>query len=331
MVEAARYLAGEVLERELSRVFRRAWLLACPSARIAQPGDFAVFDLAAESVILWRAHDGVVRAFVNACPHRGTRLLDGAGRRERLVCPYHCFSFGDDGRLLSAPYLNEPPELSLQALPAEERFGLVWVDFGAERSLDEHLAPIADLLRERSLQGFGLSADVSVDLACNWKISADVHGEALHVPSLHPEIASKVDFAGARIVAHPPHAVIEVAPRVEGLGTNVLVYVFPNAHLNLHADYALIFRHCPHATDPQRSRFDQYALAKTAPEQPEPPRRVAADDPAIGPITAADLHIAERVQRGLGSGRISPTLTHPERLLGWMLHSLDRHLAENDD
>ncbi len=322
-----RWCDPSVLKLELERVFRRSWLFACPALRVSEPGAFAVFDLANESVIIWRDADGRLRGFVNACPHRGARLLDGAGQAERLTCSYHCFAYAQDGRLLAAPHLDSPPSLELEPIPVEERFGLVWLNFGATETLAQHLQPLASELGSRQLDQFGLDSEVSVQLDCNWKLSADVHAEALHVPSLHSEIASAVDHRGAKVTRLAPHARIDVEPRREGLGKNVLLYVFPNLHLNLHDDYALVFRHRPDASEPMRCTFDQLALSRGAAGSVPSPRQVAFDDPTIGPVTAADLEIAESMQRGLATGRIEPQNTHPERVLTWMLEELDQRLT----
>ncbi len=331
MTAGARWLDPEVLRNEQLQVFGGSWLMACAAARVAAPGAFAVFDLGDSSTILWRDADGVLRAFANACPHRGTRLLEGCGRTPNIVCPYHAFSYGADGGLLVAPHLDVAPTLKLVPQPVEERYGLVWLDFGCAQTLAEYLEPLDAELQPRDLAGLRLDSEVSVELHCNWKISADVHGEALHVPSLHPEIAAAVDHRGAKITRLAPHARRDVEPRVDDLGTNVLLYIFPNLHLNLHADYALIFRHRPHAADPTRCSFDQIALSSAggaSAHPPQPPRSVTLDDAAIGPVTSADLRIAERVQRGLATGQVEPQLTQPERLLSWMLEEIDRRLRD---
>ena len=85
-------------EAEMAHILRSKSLLACLSGRLPGPGSYLAEDLAGVPVLLMRGEDGVARAFLNSCRHRGVRLLDGAGRvRRAFACPYHGWAYGADG------------------------------------------------------------------------------------------------------------------------------------------------------------------------------------------------------------------------------------------
>lgn len=97
------YVDPAIFEIDLDRIYRRHWLLAGPTCRLAQSGDFFTYQIANDSLVILRDDTGEVRAFHNVCRHRGSRVcLDEQGHAKRLVCPYHNWAYGLDGALCSA-------------------------------------------------------------------------------------------------------------------------------------------------------------------------------------------------------------------------------------
>lgn len=329
MIDSSAWLDPAFAEREHEHLWGKCWLLAAHVSRLRAAGDYVLFDLGRRSAVLTRDAENRVRAFANVCAHRGARLVDASGHADCLRCPYHGFRWGLDGALLEAPHLERAPELRLVELGAAERAGFVWVAFSRDvEPIDGFLAPVLPELEALGLGAWRVSHDVTVPIACNWKISADVHAEALHVPTLHSEIADYVDWKNAEITQLGAHARIEVAPRAEGLGKNTLYYLFPNAHLNLHPDEGFLLRHRPDRERADRTDLDQLGLSRRPGPSVSMTTRVEIDDPRIGPVTAADLRIAERVQRGLATGALErPAFTPAEKVLGWMLAEIERRLG----
>jgi phenylpropionate dioxygenase-like ring-hydroxylating dioxygenase large terminal subunit len=329
MSGAARWTDAGWAAREHERLWPRCWLLAEHASRLARPGAFSVFDLGPRSAIIIRGQDGALRAFANACVHRGARLVDGVGCVARLRCPYHAWVYGLDGALAAAPHIAPLPTARLVELAVAERFGFAWVAFSSEvEPIDEFLAPLAGELARRDLGRYAIASDVSLALACNWKLSADVHAEALHVPTLHAEIAHLVDWKGSQVTRLGAHARIDVATRVEGMGDNVLLCVFPNVHLNLYPTRGFLLRHRPATNRADRTIVDHLTLTREAQAAPCTRRRATAEDPVIGPVLAADFRMAERVHRGLATGAIDePLFTEAEVALVWMLEEIERRLT----
>ncbi|AKT42257.1 aromatic ring-hydroxylating oxygenase subunit alpha [Chondromyces crocatus] len=193
-----RYLSREALLLERERLWRRVWLLAGHASMLDAPGSFFTFETGVESLLLSRDAGGRARAFHNVCQHRGTRLCaEDRGHVESFRCPYHAWTYGLDGALLRAPGMRCAPEAlprGLSELRCEELGGFVWVCLDAEaESLDVFLGPLLPKLVAYEARGYRLTHDLTVEIACNWKTSADVSNEAYHLRSLHPELCAVVD------------------------------------------------------------------------------------------------------------------------------------------
>ena len=155
------YVSEAFHELERERIFRAEWLCAGRVEVLERPGEFLVVEPIGERLIVVRGKDGRLRAFHDVCRHRGSRLvLDEppplrdrprpAGRfRGSIVCPYHAWTYGLDGRLRNAPFLDErhglrKEDLSLYEVPLDVWGGFVFVHLGGRptRSLAQQLGPI---------------------------------------------------------------------------------------------------------------------------------------------------------------------------------------------
>src|SRR5215472_14326998 len=132
------YNHPEMTRLEMARILKPSWQIACHVSQIPRPGDYVTFDLGGDSVIVLREPSGAVRALRNVCRHRGTRLLEGAGRcAGRITCPYHGWTYRYDGSLLATPARDTFPGLdlrehSLGAVHVEVALGFVWVCLAAD-------------------------------------------------------------------------------------------------------------------------------------------------------------------------------------------------------
>jgi len=109
-------------------------LIACPAQDVAEPGDFYVFDLDPESIIISRTEVGELKAFYNVGQHRGARLIaTDRGALAQYTCPYHGWQYHNDGTLAHVPdearFSRGVPrdKLCLKTVRAEVCLGAVWV------------------------------------------------------------------------------------------------------------------------------------------------------------------------------------------------------------
>src|SRR5215472_12637411 len=128
----ANYRSPERLALEIERVFRTLPSAFCPSAALTEVGSFVAREAAHTAILAVRGADRKVRAFRNACRHRGSQVASGCGRKNAFVCPYHGWAYGLDGSLKNIPHEDGFPGLNksehgLVEVPAIEHGGVVFI------------------------------------------------------------------------------------------------------------------------------------------------------------------------------------------------------------
>ena len=186
------YTDAEIYQREIEDIFLRSWIYAGHVSEIPQTGDWFVFELADESVIITRGKENELNALVNVCRHRGSRIcLQSRGCSKRLVCRYHGWSYELDGRLSHAAYMGDgfdKSEISLKRLHVEVLEGMIYINFS------DHPAPF-DLLRNAMtecllpyrLDNARVAHRQSYPIKANWKLSLENYSECYHCAPSHPE------------------------------------------------------------------------------------------------------------------------------------------------
>ena len=180
----------------MDRIFRRRWLFVDHVARIPRPGDLILRDIAGESIIILRDHEAQVRAFYNVCRHRGSRLCtQSEGHVERLVCPYHAWTYALDGRLSSArlmPPEFDPAEHGLNACHLRVVEGLIFISLcdGDPPEFDEMVAPFLPFLDFHDVASAKVAHREVFPVTGNWKLLVENNLECYHCQNTHPEYCS---------------------------------------------------------------------------------------------------------------------------------------------
>jgi len=169
---------------------------------IPHAGDYLVVDLGSESVIIVRTSGGEVRALLNVCRHRGSRLCagrSGKAHSARLTCPYHAWSYDLDGHLLVARQMPDSfrrSDVSLKSFPVRLMEGLIFTTF-AQEPLDLDIAADA-LSRSAGAHGWA-GAKVAhrelFSIRANWKLAVENYMECYHCTPAHPEFAKRHVYA----------------------------------------------------------------------------------------------------------------------------------------
>jgi len=191
-VPARHYTDPERARAEQERIFRRLPLVLAFSCELREPGAWKATEAVGVPVLLVRDDDGGVRAFLNACSHRGAIVVrEGSGCARRFTCPYHGWSYDASGALVGIANRAEFGEvdasrLGLVPLPAGERAGLVFVTLreDAPLDLDTFLCGYGDVLSHLGLESCHLVGRQSV-AGPNWKVAYDGYLDFYHLPILH--------------------------------------------------------------------------------------------------------------------------------------------------
>ena len=186
------YVAEEIFEQDLERVFASNWLFVGTSSELPAPGDMAAWSVGHDSVLLTRDEDGVIRAHHNVCRHRGSRLRsDGSGSARVVVCPYHQWTYGLDGALRGAPHMGpdiDRGELSLRPIHLRDLGGLLFVCFSdTPPPFDEAVDAVEPQLRLHDLEHTRVAVRHHYTVGANWKMLVENNRECYHCRVNHPE------------------------------------------------------------------------------------------------------------------------------------------------
>ena len=324
------YQSEELAELEYENLFRTSWQFVCHVNEVPRQRDFFTLDLPRDPVLVLRGEDGVLRAFLNVCRHRGAKLLEGAAQcKARLSCPYHGWSYHTDGRLAGRPAEHtfadhDTQSLGLRALDIEVLCGLVFVRIvpgGA--SLNSMWAEYLPLIEPYRLEEMvPLQAAFLEEWDCNWKVGVDNNLENYHVPVGHPGYQRLLDsdltgfmnvhgVAGSLSVLRPEPSsnwaermYQRMAPALNSAlpaqvrNTWSFFTMPPNTGLDLYGDSMDLFQFFPLGGQRCRVRYPIYVRPDTRREMRVLRHLNARINRRVG---AEDRALCERVQAGLNS------------------------------
>jgi nitrite reductase/ring-hydroxylating ferredoxin subunit len=185
------YRDADVLARE-ETMLRTTPIAVVASAHVPEPNDFVVREILDTSVLVTRGIDGVARAFLNYCRHRGAKPAGGCGNARRFTCPYHAWAYDTEGQLVGMPGARgfngiDRSSYGLVTLPCEERHGLVWVVLtaSARLDLDDHLGPLSAELEQWDLGSYTHHVITEFESEVSWKAALEAFAESYHFPYVH--------------------------------------------------------------------------------------------------------------------------------------------------
>lgn len=196
----ANYRSTERFDAELV-LLRKRWVVFCPSAALEKSGDYIARDTAGVPLIVVRGSDGEVRAFRNACRHRGVQVAAGAGCTNVFVCPYHGWSYGTDGALRSVPHKDGFPDLDkenrgLVAVQCLEKNGFVFVKQEADSKDLAHETELPDIIPE----GHRIIQSEALEIEANWKLHLESSLEGYHIRKTHQNTFFPVQYDNLTVV-----------------------------------------------------------------------------------------------------------------------------------
>jgi choline monooxygenase len=299
------------LARERVAIFGDEWLFFGFARDLVAPGDVVAVDVAGWPLLVVVDDEGRLRGHHNVCSHRAGPLVDdGHGHVAGLVCRYHGWSYGFDGRLrVARDFGCAVDDVALRPVAVDAWRGLVFVHLGRpSRPLVDALGGFATACTDFDLEGFVARRHVEHRLDCDWKTYADNYLEGYHIPYVHPGLHKAIDSRRYEVAVHEDDRWVEHrAPTRSGaVVAGRWLWRWPNLALNLYPNGMNVERYDPVGPGVTRLRYT-YAFAPSvdAGEEHDVVRSSAQ-------VTEEDADICRRVQRGLDaggyeSGWLSPT------------------------
>ena len=337
-LEQAFYLSDEMFARDMRDVFMPEWHFAGHVTDIPEPGDYILFELLEESVILCRDEAGRVHALANVCRHRGSRVcLEQGGKARRFSCPYHAWTYNLDGSLRGAPAmtLNEgfcKEDYTLPKVRCEEWLGWVFVCLDPEAEpVSSQLSEVAQMIEGYNMANYSEAFYEEHVWDTNWKVLAENFMESYHLPVCHAGTIGGLsrledmvcppgheafnyhtilkDDSLRIAMAHPDN------DRLEGQArrTTFLLAIYPSLMITLTPGYFWYLSLHPKGPDQVHIRFgggmsNDYANDEDAHKNFEELKTL------LDEVNVEDRGCTEKVYRGLCSDAAKPGhLSHLER------------------
>ena len=337
------YIGLEQFARERDVFFRKGPIFVGLSCLLPNPGDYMAHDYAGTPMLLVRRRDGSAGAFLNVCRHRGARVAEGCGNARSFTCPYHSWTYGLDGRLMSRPDERsfadvERATVGLRELPVVEKHGMIWVSPtpGTTIDADALLAGAQSDFAAYDLARWHLYETRTLRQRSNWKLVVDTFLETYHLSSLHPKTVSPIlytnlttfDSFGPNLRLISPRKTIEqirAQPEQDWklLPYSAIIYVlFPNTVFIWQGDHIETWHVFPCSDSPDESLMyislyiPQPAVTESARGHWERNFKLLMDT-----VEQEDFPLSAGVQRGFHSGaqshitfgRNEPGLQHYHR------------------
>ena len=357
-----RYTDPEYARRE-RELLLHSWQLVCHTSDLPAAGTAMRCDFAGRSAFVVRGRDGSVRAFLNTCRHRGSRLVDGDPHtglafcvNGRLRCPYHGWQYDDAGALAEVPGADRYPgldraALALPAVAVESCLGFVFVAFEPPaRSIAAMLDPVRSELEAYRFESLRRIGEPGVRRCmADWKLICEHQLDASHGaiarPSLKPMVGRDREFAarGADVCRMSARVAGEDAaswsaraydrwlPPVAGLPAELSrlwcrYFLWPNLVLDVYPEQLITARVLPLRAGEALLRTVAYASADASREMRLARylnRRVSRQAAAV------DRTLVERTQQGIATGDYVPgPLAQDESGLRWFVERVRRAMPE---
>ncbi len=193
-----RYYDAEFYRLETEQLWPRVWQMACRLEQIPEPNDFITYEFLDQSVIVLRTGDGGVRAFQNACRHRGVQIVEGRGslKSSGFTCPFHGWCYGVDGANTAvtqsrsfAEHNLDPDDINLASVRSEAWGGCAWINLDLEAPpLRQCIEPFATVFDAWKLESMRAEWWYACRLPVNWKLAMEAFMEQYHVLETHPQL-----------------------------------------------------------------------------------------------------------------------------------------------
>ncbi len=189
--EPALYWNEDIAQAEEQKIFRSDWVCPGLAAEIPNTGDYMTYTIAGDPIFCVRDKSGAVRTYSNVCRHRMMQLLDGTGCTNRIVCPYHAWTYDLNGQLIGAGHMDRSEgfnkkEICLPEIRTEIWNGWIYVTLNPDATpVVEALAPLHDVVDRYKMEHYVPVVKEEHVWDTNWKLLTENFMEGYHLPVAH--------------------------------------------------------------------------------------------------------------------------------------------------
>ena len=194
-VSSENYISTEFLKLENKNLWPHVWQVACREEELAKPGDYIVYDVADETILVVKRDDGGYDAFHNVCPHRGRQIMEDCGHATNFRCRYHNWTFALNGKNIHVQDKEDwqgalaNTQLDLWPVRTGTWGGFVWINMDPNaESLEDFLNPIPEYLDPFELQSLRFRWSLELHIPANWKVALEAFMEGYHVAGTHTQL-----------------------------------------------------------------------------------------------------------------------------------------------
>ncbi|MGV3770970.1 MAG: aromatic ring-hydroxylating oxygenase subunit alpha [Sphingobium phenoxybenzoativorans] len=217
-IPATRYTDPAFFELEKEKMWPKVWQFAAREEELPEPGDYVVYENVGKSFILMRQEDGSIKAFYNVCLHRGRKLKLEDGWTAELQCPFHGFTWNNDGSLKNIPCRWDFSHLSDQKMQLPEvsvgRWGgYIFIREAKEGpTIEEFLAPMPEHFKRWKHEECATALWVGKVIPANWKVVMEAFMESWHTVVTHPQLLPFTGDANSMYNIYGDHVNLTVTP-----------------------------------------------------------------------------------------------------------------------
>ncbi len=315
----ARYTDSQRFEHERERIHSLSPRIVAHVSALAKPDDFITLRVSGRPVLICRNKSGELKAFFNVCRHRGAELVaDSDGCQKRFSCPYHAWTWNNDGELIALPHQKsgfpglERDDFGLKTIACEEHAGWIWLSLAHESApfVADYLDGLDKDLSALNAADYEVFDTTDLDLAANWKLLVEGGIESYHFRVAHRNtIAPLFEDNLSTYRCFGPHIrsvlarsnLTEVSDNSSLLQhANVLYSLFPNTQFLVQEDHFIWIRAEALAAD--RTKMQ---LSTMIPRQQNTDQKRSywqKNHQLTVKTLIEDFELAEGIQRGLTSG-----------------------------
>ncbi|VXD04394.1 Rieske (2Fe-2S) domain-containing protein [Pseudomonas sp. 9AZ] len=196
-----RYISRDFHEREVGKLWSKVWQMACHETDIPEVGDYITYEIGSRSFVITHAAEGVIKAFPNACLHRGMQLVDDQGQAPAFTCRFHGWSWNLDGTMRRMPESWDFPQaeqrkMCLKAVRVATWGGFVFINPDADaQPFEEFIGELPEHFKAAPLEDRRIAVHVARFMPANWKVAMEAFLESYHVSPTHPQSVTVSEYA----------------------------------------------------------------------------------------------------------------------------------------